>query len=307
VHLTKALAAGAVPPSSFLRRHGDTMAAAAARLLGVAGPRVTIDTACASGAHAVIEAYRAVARGEVAAMVAGAGSGLVVPVTILAFARIGALTTNADPARASRPFDRLRDGFVLGEGAAALVLEPLAAAQARHAHVYAVIAGAATTVNAHSLTEPSPGGDTEAAAIRLAIAEARVAADAVDYVAAHGTSTPRNDLTETLAIKQALGARAYEIPVSSHKGQLGHTLPAAGAVNVVIAAMAIATQRVPPTAHLDQPDPACDLDYVPHRGRPAAVRVAVANAFAFGGQNAVVVLRQADDVKERRAAGGAVA
>jgi 3-oxoacyl-[acyl-carrier-protein] synthase II len=184
---------------------------------------------------------------------------------------------------------------VLGEGAAVVVLETMRAARARGAHIHATIAGAATSVNAYSLTDPSPGGETESATMTRAMRDGGVQADDVDYVAAHGTSTPRNDVTETVAIKKALGARARSVLVSSHKGQLGHTLPAAGAINVVLAATALARQAVPPTAHLREPDRDCDLDYVPGVGRAAAVRVALCNAFAFGGQNVVIVLRRAGE------------
>lgn len=290
VDLSAALDQHLLPKATFLRRHGQTAAAVVARDLGLFGPRCTIDTACASGAHAIIDAARAVARGETPVMVAGAGSGLIVPITLLAFGRIGALTANPDPDTASRPFDRRRDGFVLGEGAAAVVLEPMSRAEARGARVYAELRGAATSVNAHSLTDPSPEGRTETATIAEALRDARVDPPEVDYIAAHGTSTVKNDETETKAIRQALGVQAGRVLVSSNKGQLGHTLPAAGAINIVVAAMALAAQCVPPTAHWRERDSACDLDYVPGTGRPAPVAVALAHAFAFGGQNAVVVL-----------------
>jgi 3-oxoacyl-[acyl-carrier-protein] synthase II len=291
VDLRLAAARGVAPRGSFLRRHGDTMAAAAASVVGLRGPRLTVDTACASGAHAIAEASRMVAGGEAPVMIAGAGSGLIVPVTLLAFSRIGALSANPDPASASRPFDRRRDGFVLGEGAAAVVLEPPEQARLRGARVHAEIAGSASTIHADSLTDPSPGGCMEAATMILAMRDAGIDPGEVDFVAAHGTSTPKNDATETQAIKRALGPHAGSVCVSSHKGQLGHTLPAAGAINVVLTAMALASQVVPPTAHLEHPDPDCDLDYVPHVGRPARLRAALANAFAFGGQNVSLVLR----------------
>jgi 3-oxoacyl-(acyl-carrier-protein) synthase len=294
----RALSDEVVPSGAFFRRHGETMAAATAVTFGLGGPRIACDTACASGAHAIADAYRIVARGDAPIMLAGGGSGLIMPVTILAFSRIGALTSNADPATASRPFDRRRDGFVLGEGAAVVVLERIPAARARRARVYAEIAGAASTVNAHSLTDPSPGGETEAMTMTLAMRDAGMAARDIGYIAAHGTSTPKNDVTETLAIKRALGERAESVLVSSHKGQLGHTLPAAGAINVVLAATALARQTVPPTAHLSEPDPECDLDYVPGVGRRAVVRAALCNAFAFGGQNTVIVLRGAAQVSK---------
>jgi 3-oxoacyl-[acyl-carrier-protein] synthase II len=278
-------------PWSQVRRTGDWMAASVARALGLGGPQMVVDTACASSAHALLDALRAVRRGEAAAMVAGGGAGLVMPIVVLAFSRIGALSTNPDPETASRPFDRHRDGFVLGEGAGAVVLEDLDAARRRGARIYAELAGGASTINAHSLTDPSPGGETEAATIRLALRDAGMAPGEIDYIAAHGTSTPRNDATETAAIKQALGEAARRVAVSSNKGQLGHTLPAAGVLNAIAAVKAIDTGRVPPTVHYATPDPECDLDYVPDIGRRQAVAGALAHAFAFGGQNVVLAFR----------------
>lgn len=288
--IERACGLGALPDASFARRHGQSAAALVARVLGLTGPRVSVDTACASGSHAIIDAARAVSRGDAPAMVAGAGSGLIVPVTLLAFGRIGALTSSADPQTASRPFDRQRDGFVLGEGAAAVVVETRASAQRRGARIYAEIRGAATSVNAFNLTDPSPEGVCEAATIRQALHDASIDPDDVDYVAAHGTSTPKNDENETRAIKAALGRHASRVLVSSNKGQIGHTLPAAGAFNVAIAALAIASRIAPPTATWRERDPDCDLDYVPGVGRAADLRVALAHAFAFGGQNAVIAL-----------------
>lgn len=278
-------------PWSQVRRTGDWMAASVARALGLGGPQFVIDTACASSAHALLDALRAVRRGEAAAMVAGGGAGLVMPIVVLAFSRIGALSTNPDPDTASRPFDRHRDGFVLGEGAGAMVLEDLDAARRRGARIYAELAGGASTINAHSLTDPSPGGETEAATIRLALRDAGMAPGEIGYIAAHGTSTPRNDATETAAIRQALGKAARRVAVSSNKGQLGHTLPAAGVLNAIAAAKAIATGWLPPTVHYATPDPECDLDYVPNVGRRQAVAGALAHAFAFGGQNVVLAFR----------------
>jgi 3-oxoacyl-(acyl-carrier-protein) synthase len=282
------------PAEDFARRQGDEFAAAAAEVLGAQGPRAVIDTACASSAHAIAEGARLIRRGQADVVVAGGGCALVQPIGLLAFARIGALTTGADPARASRPFDRDRNGFVMGEAGAALVLENLEAAHRRGAPVLAELAGWGSTTTAASLTDPSADGRVEGPAMSLALIDAGIGPDVVDYVAAHGTSTPRNDATETLAIKHALGARAAKVAVSSCKGQLGHTLAAAGACNVVLAAMAVARGEVPPTTGYHTPDPACDLDYVPGRGRRMAVHVALANAFAFGGHNVSIALRAPD-------------
>ena len=279
------------PAADFWRRQGDQTAALPAREHGLRGPRLVLDTACAASAHAVSAAFRELRHDRADAMVAGGGCSLVQPISVLAFSRIGALSTNRDPDRASRPFDRDRDGFVMGEGGAAVVMEGREAALRRGASIYAEVAGVGETTTAASLTDPSVDGEPEARAMTLALEQAGLAPGDVDHVVAHGTSTPRNDVAETLAIKRALGARARGVAVSSPKGQIGHTLAAAGACNVVIAAMAIARGEIPPTAHLEHPDPECDLDYVPHRGRLLRVRASLAHAFAFGGHNVAIALR----------------
>jgi 3-oxoacyl-[acyl-carrier-protein] synthase II len=223
-------------------------------------------------------------------MIVGGASGLVTPLAVVAFGRIGALSPQQVPRDASRPFDLRRDGFVLGEGGGAVVLERLDAAERRGARVYAEVAGIALTTNASSLTDPSPGGEAEARAMRLALEDARLRPEAIDYVAAHGTSTRRNDATETAAIKAVFGDHARRLAVSSNKGQLGHTISSAGIFNVLAAAKSIAEGLLPPTANYGVADPACDLDCVPNVARPRVVRAALANAFAFGGQNASVAL-----------------
>jgi 3-oxoacyl-[acyl-carrier-protein] synthase II len=275
----------------FFRSLGDSMVSLPARSLAIGGPTFVVDTACAASAHAIGESFRMIRRGEVSAMIAGGSAALVSPLGILAFDLLGALSRNPDYTTASRPFDRYRDGFVMGEGAAAVVLESIQSCQLRGARVYAELAGFATTLNAHNLTDPSPEGCSEARAIWLALSDASMAPEDVDYVAAHGTSTPKNDFVETLAIKRVFGDHAKKLLVSSNKGQIGHTISAAGVCNFICAAKAIAEQQIPPTANLRNPDPACNLDYVPGQGRRATVRAAVVNAFAFGGQNAVLALR----------------
>jgi 3-oxoacyl-(acyl-carrier-protein) synthase len=224
-------------------------------------------------------------------MLAGGAAALVSPLPILAFSLLGALSRNADPEAASRPFDRQRDGFVMGEAGGAVVLETLESAQARGAHIYAELAGYGSSLNAHTLTDPSPDGSAEAQAISIALRQASLAPEEVDYIAAHGTSTPKNDPIETAAIKRAFGPYAKRLMVSSNKGQIGHTISAAGVCNVICAVKAIAEGHVPPTMHLRSPDPQCDLDYVPNQSRAATVRAALAHAFAFGGQNAVLAVR----------------
>jgi len=282
---------GRQPDNSFYRRLGDMMASVPAKLLKLAGPAFVMDTACAASSHAIGEAFRLVRLGKVKAMLAGGAAALVSPLPILAFSLLGALSRNANPESASRPFDRQRDGFVMGEGGGAVVLETLESAQARGARIYAELAGYGSSLNAHTLTDPSPDGSAEAQAISIALRQASLAPEEVDYIAAHGTSTPKNDPIETAAIKRAFGPHAKRLMVSSIKGQIGHTISAAGVCNVICAVKAIAEGHVPPTMHLRSPDPQCDLDYVPNQSRAATVRAALANAFAFGGQNAVLAVR----------------
>jgi 3-oxoacyl-[acyl-carrier-protein] synthase II len=284
---------GEQPATQFYRRQGEMTSVLAAKALGLGGPNLAIDTACAASAYAVGEAFRMIQRGQVDAMVAGGACSIVSPVAILAFAVLGALSSNPDPDQASRPFDRRRDGFVMGEGSGAVVLERLEHAQARGARIYGEIAGYGTTLNAANLTDPSPDGSSEERAMRLALREAALAPEEIDYVAAHGTSTPKNDVVETAALKRVFGSHARRLMVSSNKGQIGHTISAAGVCNLICALKAIDEGVVPPTAHYRDADPQCDLDYVPNVGRPAQVRAALVNAFAFGGQNAVLAVRAA--------------
>ena len=284
---------GCQPRELFARRQGELAASLPARALGIAGPTLAIDTACAASAFAVGEAFRLIQRGQADVMVAGGGASLVSPVGILAFSVLGALSRNPNPAEASRPFDRQRDGFVMGEGGGAVVLETLDRARARGARIYGELCGYATTLSGHNLTDPSPDGVCEEQAIRLALKDARMDPHEVGYIAAHGTSTQKNDLVETAAIKRAFGAHAARLAVSSNKGQIGHTISAAGICNLICAVKAVKEGWVPPTAHYRTPDPACDLDYVPNVGRRARVDAALAHAFAFGGQNAVLAVRAA--------------
>ncbi len=280
-----------LPRYAFFRRQGDTLASAVSRLLGIRGPAMTNDTACAASLYAVGDAYHAVRRGQCQAVLAGGTCALVSPLSMLAFSIIGALTRSADPANASRPFDRLRDGFVMGEGAGAVILESLESAQERGARIYGEVTGFGASLNAHNLTDPSPGGVAEAEAMRLALQRAETAPEEVDYVSAHGTSTQKNDATETQAIKTVFGAHARHLAVSSNKGQIGHTISAAGISSLVFTVKAIQNSCIPLTAHLEEADPECDLDYVPQRSRTGKIRNALVNAFAFGGQNAVVAVR----------------
>lgn len=260
--------------------------------LGLRGANMCIETACASSAHAVGEGYRLIQRGELDLCVVGGGEAVLLPITFAAFAQMRALSRNPDPATASRPFDAHRDGFVLSEGACALVLE--AEEQVGDRHAYAEVAGYAATADAFHMTAPDPAGTGAAEAMAGALEDAGEQPERVDYINAHGTSTPLNDVAETRTIKTALGHdKAYATPVSSTKSMTGHTLGAAGAIEAAATALAIESGMVPPTINLATPDPDCDLDYVVEGARRVPVSLALSNSFGFGGHNCVLALRAA--------------
>ncbi|MGH2694269.1 MAG: beta-ketoacyl-ACP synthase II [Actinomycetota bacterium] len=259
----------------------------------VTGPNFALASACATGAHAIGEAYRQIAAGTADAMLAGGAEAAITPLAVSAFARMGALSRrNDDPPRASRPFDASRDGFVFGEGAGILCLEGRAHAEARDAPILARLAGYGATADAFHVTQPDPDGAGASAAMRAALAEADAEPQEVDYVNAHGTSTPYNDRIETIAIKGTFGVEAKRIPVSSTKSQVGHLLGAAGAVEAAATVMAITERVIPPTINLTEPDPECDLDYVPEGPRRGDLELAISNSFGFGGQNACLAFRR---------------
>ncbi|MHB9145388.1 MAG: beta-ketoacyl-ACP synthase II [Symbiobacteriia bacterium] len=259
---------------------------------GLKGFNETIVTACATSNNAVGDAFKAIQWGLADVMVTGGSEASLVPVAFAGFSSMKALSTrNEEPARASRPFDLNRDGFVMGEGAGVLVLESLEHAQARGAGILAEIVGYGCTADAHHLTSPSPDGDGATRAMTIALQDAGVKPADVDYINAHGTSTLPGDRIETLAIKRVFGEHAAKVAVSSTKSMTGHLLGAAGAVEAIACIQAIRTGILPPTINLETPDPDCDLDYVPNHARPAQVRVALSNAFGFGGQNATVVFK----------------
>jgi 3-oxoacyl-[acyl-carrier-protein] synthase II len=261
---------------------------------GFTGPNATNAMSCASGTIAVGDAFHAVRDARADVMLAGGSEAPLAPLTFAAFSNIRAMSTrNHDPATASRPFDAGRDGFVMGEGAAVLVLEERGRAMARGAKIYGEIVGHASTNDAYHMTAPRPDGSQAARAMRLALADAGVAAHEVGYVNAHGSSTPLNDSTETAAIKLLFGEHAYRLVVSGTKGYYGHALGASGAIEAAICALALARGWLPPTINLERPDPACDLDCLPGEGRAAAPEVVVSNSFGFGGINATLVLRRA--------------
>ena len=260
---------------------------------GITGPVMASVAACAAGTQAFVDALRMLQLGEVDVMIAGGTEGGIDPVSVAAFGNMGALSKrNDDPQRASRPFDRDRDGFVFGEGAGVLVLETEEHARRRDARIYGELVSGAVTADAFHISAPPPGGSGAARAMRQALERGGLQPGDIDYICAHGTSTPLNDASETEAIKAAFGEDAYRVTISSPKSMIGHLVGAAGAVSGVVCILAIRDGVVPPTINLDNPDPACDLDYVPHTARRMTVDTAMANAFGFGGQNAVVVFRR---------------
>jgi 3-oxoacyl-[acyl-carrier-protein] synthase II len=260
---------------------------------GAKGPNLSSVSACATGTHSIGDAFRMIQRGDADAMIAGGSESTITPLGIGGFNVMKALSTrNDDPTAASRPFEKGRDGFVMAEGAGILILEEYEFAKARGAKIYAEISGYGLTGDAYHLTAPAPGGEGAARCIKMALATAGVNADEVDYINAHGTSTPFNDLYETMAIKTALGDHARKIMVSSTKSMTGHCLGAAGGVEAVYTVMAIDRGAVPPTINYEEPDPECDLDYVPNQARQAQVNVALSNSFGFGGTNATLLFRK---------------
>ncbi len=260
---------------------------------GARGPNSCTVTACAAGSNAVGEAFRLIQRGDAQAMICGGTEATVTPLCVAGFASARALSTrNDEPTRASRPFARDRSGFVMGEGAGILLLEELEHAQSRGARIYAEIVGYGLTCDAYHITAPVPGGEGAARAMQLSLKDAGLYPNQVDYINAHGTSTPANDVTETLAIKKAFGDHAFQIAISSTKSMTGHLLGGSGGIEAVATAMTVATDEIPPTINLDYPDPACDLDYVPKLRRTQRVEVALSNSFGFGGHNVVLTFKK---------------
>ena len=263
--------------------------------LKLQGPVLTIVTACASGTDAIGNALDMIRSGRADVVLTGGTEACVTAYSMGGFAALKALSTkyNDTPERASRPFDKDRDGFVMGEGAGALVVESYEHAKARGARIYAELAGYSATGDAYHLTAPQPEGAGAVRAMQQAVADAGLQPTDVDYVNAHGTSTPINDPTETAAIKGAFGEHAYTLKVSSTKGMTGHCIGAAGAIEAIACVMGIVENFYPPTINHDEPDPACDLDYVPNKGVEAPMRVALSNSLGFGGHNATIVFKEA--------------
>ncbi len=260
--------------------------------IGARGPNFGIVSACATGTHALGEAAHMISRGDADVMVAGGSEAAITPFAYASFCSMKAMSTRNDcPAGASRPFDRNRDGFVMGEGSGILVLEAEEHARARGARIYCELAGYAASCDAHHITQPDPEGRGLSLAMRRALASAGCAPEAVDYINAHGTSTPYNDKFETLAIKRVFGAAARKVAISSTKSMTGHLLGAAGGIESIVAVKTIQSGMIAPTINLDEPDPDCDLDYVPNKARAATVRTVLSNNLGFGGQNAAIVFR----------------
>jgi len=280
-------------PLWILKYLPNMVAAHISMALNAQGPNSTITTACAAGTQAVGEAFRLIARDDADIVLAGGADSRIDPLMLLAYNALGALSQSTrTPAQVSRPFDGGRDGFVLGEGAGVLVLEEMEHARKRGAVIYAEVLGLGSSFDAYAVTKPDPEAKGAARAIREALREARVDPKDVDYINAHGTSTRLNDAMETMAVKRVFGEGARALPLSSIKSMVGHLIGAAGAVEAVALALTLHSNALPPTINQTQPDPDCDLDYVPNTAREMPARVAVSTSFGFGGQNAALVMRQ---------------
>jgi 3-oxoacyl-[acyl-carrier-protein] synthase II len=285
---------GQVSPFAIPALSGSMAACQLSMEYGLTGPVITQVAACASSVIAFLDALRLIQRGEVDVMLAGGSEAPLLPIAFAALGNMGALSKrNDDPTHASRPFDRDRDGFLFGEGAGVIVVETAAHALSRGATIHAELVGAALTSDAYHISAPEPTGRGATRAMTSALRDAALAPDEIDYIVAHGTSTPLNDVTETRAIKAAFGAHAYRVPISSPKSMVGHLLGAAGVVSALTALGAMREGVIAPTANLEHPDlPECDLDYVPLVARQARVDTAIINGFGFGGQNAVAVFKR---------------
>ena len=281
-----------VSPFTIPSLIGNICAGLVAIEYGARGPNFGIVSACATGTHALGEAAHAIRRGDADVMVAGGSEAAITPFAYASFCAMKAMSTRNDaPQKSSRPFDKGRDGFIMGEGAGVVVLESLAHARARGARIYCELAGYAATCDAFHITQPDPEGKGLSMAMKRALASAHATPADIDYINAHGTSTPYNDKFETLAIKKVFGHHAHKVAVSSTKSMTGHLLGAAGGIESVICVKTLQTGMIAPTINLDEPDPDCDLDYVPNAARGAKVRTVMSNNLGFGGQNAVAVFR----------------
>ena len=293
IDVMKEAGPGRISPILAPTMTGDAASVQVSLILGIHGPNYSVSSACSSGADAIGHAYELIRHGGATAMLAGGTEAPIFPVPVAAFNACRALSTrNHVPQGACRPFDAERDGFVLGEGAAVMVLEDLDHALERGASILAEIVGYSATTDAFHILQPLPNGSGAARTMELALKKAGLGPAEIDYINAHGTATVLNDKTETCAIKSVFGEDAYRIPISATKSMTGHLLGAAGAMEAMVCVLAIDRGIVPPTVNLDHPDPECDLDYVPHQGRSIPVRTAMSNSFGFGGHNSVLIFRQ---------------
>lgn len=283
-----------IPPLFVPLTIGNMASGNISMKLGIKGPSLDIVTACASATNSIGEAFLKIKTGLLDACLAGGAEATICEIGIGGFAALTALSTNQDPSTASRPFDKDRDGFVMGEGAGVLFLESLESAQARGAHIYAELVGYGANSDAYHMTAPTPDGSGAGECIKQALAMAGLSAEDVDYINAHGTSTPTNDKGETQAIKYALGDAAYKVAVSSSKGHFGHLLGGAGGVEAIVCVKALEEGFVPATLGLENPEEGCDLDYVPGHGRQQDIQVALSNSLGFGGHNAVLAFKRWD-------------
>ncbi len=266
--------------------------------LKIQGPNFAVVTACATSTNAIGEAAEVIRRGQADVMLAGGSEASVVPAAVAGLGAMTALSTrNNDPQHASRPFDKERDGFVIGEGSAILVLESLEHAQARGAHIYGEVLGYGSTNDAFHISAPSENGRGALDCMRMALNDAGLGIDQIDYINAHGTSTPLNDKSETAAIKTLFGEKAYDVPISSTKSMTGHLMGAGGALEAIFCLLAMRDNMIPPTINYEFPDPLCDLDYVPNQARPKELNIVMSNSFGFGGHNATIVLGKVNDSK----------
>ena len=260
---------------------------------GIKGHSNTIGGGCGVGLDTTGYGFFAIRNNLAEIMITGASEAPIAPLTLGAFSQIGALSTrNGDPTRVSRPFDKERDGFVMSEGGGILILEDLRNALKRNAPIYAEVLGYGTTIDAYKITQPLPTGEQAKRAIQLALGEANIDPTEIDYINAHGSSTPLNDLVETKVIKEVFGEYAYRIPISSNKSMIGHTLGAAGSIELIASVLAIKHQFIPPTINYEFPDPECDLDYVPNKGRKTLINTVMKNSFSFGGKNSIMIIRK---------------
>ncbi|TJY43222.1 beta-ketoacyl-[acyl-carrier-protein] synthase II [Cohnella pontilimi] len=260
-------------------------------LTGAKGPNTTAVTACATGTHSIGDSFKMIQRGDADAMICGGAEATIRPIGLAGFCSMRAMSTrNDEPEKASRPFDIDRDGFVMGEGSGVLILESLEHAQKRGAHIYAEVIGYGMSGDAYDMVEPDPDG--AARSMARAIKDAGIAPEEIEYINAHGTSTPVGDKSETMAIKTTFGGHAYKLAVSSTKSMTGHLLGAAGGIESVILALSLQNGEIPPTINLDNQDPELDLDYVPNKARKAGIRTALSNSFGFGGHNATIIMRK---------------